>query len=72
MGYQNYSRKEITTLVEKVNIDQECMIEIDDALIIKELCERLKEGIIDGLEDDKKPNPIYIPKHVQHRRKGRK
>ena len=58
--------------MEKVNIEQECMIEIDDALIIKELCERLKEGIIDGLEDDKKPNPIYIPKHVQHRRKGRK
>ena len=72
MDYQNYSRKEIIGSVEKVNIEQECMIEIDDALIIKELCERLKEGIIDGLEDDKKPNPIYIPKHVQHRRKGRK
>ncbi len=32
----------------------------------------LEDAIKDNLEDDKTPNPIYIPKHIQHRKKGRK
>ena len=32
----------------------------------------LKDAIKDNLEDDKTPNPIYIPKHIQHRKRGRK
>ena len=32
----------------------------------------LQDAIKDNLEDDKTPNPIYIPKHIKHRKKGRK
>lgn len=32
----------------------------------------LVEGIKAGLSDDKTPNPVYIPKHLQHRKKGRR
>ena len=72
MDCLHYFRKETIGLVEKVNIEQKCAIEIDDSQTIKKLYETLKQGILDGLEDDKKPNPIYIPKNIQHRKKGRK
>ena len=58
--------------MEKVNIERECTIEVDEFLEIKELGKALVKGILDGLKDDKKPNPIYIPKNIQHRKKGRK
>ena len=32
----------------------------------------LEDAIKDNLEDDTKPNPIYIPKHIKHRKRGRK
>lgn len=32
----------------------------------------LRDYIVDNLPDDKTPNPIYIPKHIQHRKKGRR
>lgn len=32
----------------------------------------LHDSIMDALPDDKTPNPIYIPKHIQHRKKGRR
>lgn len=32
----------------------------------------LQDAIKDNLEDDRTPNPIYIPKHIQHRKRGRK
>lgn len=34
--------------------------------------EYVKDAIDGCLEDDKIPNPIYIPKHIQHRKKGRR
>lgn len=38
----------------------------------EKFAESFKEGLMDALEDDKTPNPIYIPKHIQHRKKGRR
>lgn len=32
----------------------------------------LQEGLMNAFKDDKTPNPIYIPKHIQHRKKGRR
>jgi len=32
----------------------------------------LEDVIMDNLQDDKTPNPIYIPKHIKHRKKGRR
>lgn len=43
------------------------MIE-EQSTIIKDL----RDAIVDTLPDDKTPNPIYIPKHIQHRKRGRK
>lgn len=31
-----------------------------------------RDAIVDNLPDDKTPNPIYIPKHIKHRKKGRR
>ena len=38
----------------------------------EKFAESFKEGLMNALEDDKTPNPIYIPKHIQHRKKGRR
>ena len=38
----------------------------------KEYKRGLKSSLDECLEDDKKPNPIYIPKHIAHRKKGRR
>ena len=40
----------------------------EQSTIIKDL----RDAIVDNLPDDKTPNPIYIPKHIQHRKRGRK
>lgn len=38
----------------------------------EKIAESFQEGLMNALEDDKTPNPIYIPKHIQHRKKGRR
>ena len=44
--------------------------------ILGERAEMIRKGFCDAITDtfpdDKAPNPIYIPKHVQHRKKGRR
>lgn len=44
-------------------------------LMLKEsepMVNSLRDAIVDNLPDDKTPNPIYIPKHIKHRKKGRR
>lgn len=72
MGYQNYFQKEIIGSVEKTNINT---IENEHREFWRNVNKLIQEGFEEGLKGNTKtstPNPIYIPKHVQHRRKGRK
>lgn len=46
----------------------ECSFEERAEMIRK----RFIDAITDTFPDDKAPNPIYIPKHIQHRKKGRR
>lgn len=42
------------------------------AILMSSAIKNIEDSMKDILEDDKTPNPIYIPKHIQHRKKGRR
>ncbi len=63
----NEAAVSICVAEQKIHDKLLAMIE-EQSPIIKDL----RDAIVDTLPDDKTPNPIYIPKHIQHRKKGRK